>query len=194
MGMKRCLVQKPVILIEPGKLPFGILLGFDFAAEHEWGIDPLMKSLGLPAYPFKNKSDYGLKGRTIRSFDKEYLLFQSNNLKTCLSFEPGAHSRPQGWDNRDLRDREPVDIIAAWNMDSFAIVANNQFESDGHSVVTLLNDMHKAFSDKDIAIWLVGARDPFLSVSSGLLVAIASRVPEEGIYQLKETDIKSAGK
>jgi hypothetical protein len=49
MGMRRSVAEKPVVLLEPGELPFGIFLGFDFTAEHEWGIDRLETSLGLPS-------------------------------------------------------------------------------------------------------------------------------------------------
>jgi hypothetical protein len=115
-----------------------------------------------------------LNSRIIRSFDESHLFFKSNKSKTCLSFEPDSYPGPRGWDNRDLKG-EVENIIAAWNEDSFGIVANSEFQFEGHSVANLLRDMHAAFMKKDIAIWLSASERRSLSRHYGLVVAIASR-------------------
>ncbi len=122
-------------------------------------------SLGLKV---KEKNDkFGIRARMVRIFNQSDFFFEKGNTHTCLSFEPRKF-KMLGWKNYGL-DRSPKTISAAWDGESFGIVVANRYQK-------FLEELYNAFAKKDAAVYFGGSR---LLMPSGLIVAIASRIPKE---------------
>ena len=51
----------------------GVNLGWDFCSEHEWGIDKIIRHLGIPTS--EEPENFGLKGRTSTVFNEKDFYF-----------------------------------------------------------------------------------------------------------------------
>jgi len=164
------------ILNEDGEI-VAVNLSSDACAEHECGIESIMSVLGFKP-DAKDRSTLGVKARTVTLFNAKYFFFQKGKTHTCLTFEP-MRFELQGWKNFG-RNNRPEKIAAAWDDGSFGIVVENSYQK-------FLEDLYEAFKKKDVAIYFGGSR---LLMAPGLIIAIASRIPEEArnkLYQIDES-------
>ena len=186
----------------------GIGLGFDFCAEHEFGIKGIKEGLGLTG-------DDGLPGRTMtklppviafhpfkrtprkprgatKALPKEacaYLVVsnsrsdtpdESKNIKDVLAClcRDGMNFYTEKHDSYYRPERD--DVLAAWDSDGFAVVVR------GDDNVKKLKEIADALANQDLAI---------LSPTSagfsqgGLGAFIASRIPEEVKKNMLEADL-----
>ena len=67
-------------IIEENGIFYGISLGWDFCAEHEWGIKGLKRILGI------NSDNLGIKGRTITKNDE--VIFIKDKKQALLRTKP----------------------------------------------------------------------------------------------------------
>ena len=193
------------LLGDDGKT-IGMNLGADFTAEHEWGIKKIRQSFGLT--PDDNRDVVGIDRRTITKLPGEYkdwggeikhpLLFKMNKARpprALLVFaDHGSDWYIEGimgdkklhnnelWlprpDDKWNKDRE-CNIATAWSEGDFGIHVR------GKDYCDRLKEIWDAFQRMDISIWIGGGH---VFENGGLIVAIRSRCPQEGLTQMLEAD------
>lgn len=178
----------------------GIALGFDFCAEHEWGIADLKRMCGMPDASRKNM---GVSNRTITKvppivFKEEVVTRGTKNLlkgKYAILFtgrewrteEENADYLPHDFKNwkQDLKwnaewnakhpdtrgDKD--NIITAWDGGSFGVAVFGEKE------VEWLKELKAAIEEKrlTIAVANLRAKNPF--AGSSLCLLITDRIPKE---------------
>ncbi|MHB8483794.1 MAG: hypothetical protein ACYDBV_13870 [Nitrospiria bacterium] len=176
LEMRRALMEQQ--LITEGETIIGINLGFDFCAEHEWGIKGLIRRFGIPGTD--EPENFGIKGRTITYCDPDQMFFAQKKLKACLTFEP--YSKPEGWNHRAFKPSFMSDssLITAWSEDSFGIIV------EGKQQIAWLKELYEAFKRLDVAIGLGINPNPFSR--GGLVILIASKFSTEAQKQCFESD------
>lgn len=185
---------------------FGFALGYDFCAQHEWGIPFLREALGLP----EKEVPVGIEDRTItkaenlgfltyqhRSRDKRVkktmpaaLLYCSDRLRFQSEAESStpdeiAHRLGASFSAdfaKDLKWYKPArdDIVSAWASQSgFAIHVR------GEENVKRLTDLHEAFLAHSVSI--AGAATMGFS-RNALSLVMNNRLPPETFKSVREAD------
>jgi len=176
----------------------GIDLGADFTSEHEWGIKDLRNMFGM-----NDKKD-GIDRRTATIVPEDSIRFAKGKnfsvLICCRMFADPIY----GWTKyiesdefkKDLtkgsiknceltiyksyrKDADPQTLATAWDSKSFGIMVANEHSDK-------LEELYEAIKAKDVAIWLGGGG---VFQNSGLVVAIRSRCPEEGLKNMLDADL-----
>jgi len=170
-------------IIEENGVFVGFGLGADFTAEHEWGIKGLRRDLGM------NSNKIGLERRTITVLpENRYRAYLKGKEPTLVFLshrvwdsEDEKEVKKHIMKNHELSLYGDKDLMGAWSDSDFGIKVTAQYRKH-------LTELHEAFLRKDIAIFLGGGTgNPF--ENAGLMVVIASRVPEEGKKLLREGDL-----
>jgi hypothetical protein len=176
----------------------GISLGYDYCAEHEWGIKGIKYKLGMPIELEPN--NFGLTYRTITKFEENQFTFFKTEKKfkgktykfAILIFDGWGKYNPESLP-RDLSDyhdnmipgkwyEEDREIITAWDGDSFGIIVC------GERAINCLDELFEAFKKKDICIGLFGGG---AFANAHLTIAIKSKMPEDVEEDLKKNDLES---
>ncbi|MBI2624977.1 MAG: hypothetical protein HYW70_01415 [Candidatus Nealsonbacteria bacterium] len=154
MGIRR---GRNPYLVRNGERIIGVNLGWDFCAEHEWGIE-------------KTKTALGIKGGRITKFNKELFFFEKRKTHSCFVFSIYGHGEELAWRNPEL-DSQTKEIAAAWCDGAFGIIVSNEYGE-------FLAELYNAFKKRNAAIYLGRDSDnPF--AGAGLLILIASKIPKE---------------
>jgi hypothetical protein len=172
----------------------GVGLGFDFTAEHEWGIDEIKASLGIKGTPTSSRDAAGLKPRTATVVPRNLIWL---DLKAPDGKGPMAALGlvPQGRFKDDVfREEDAVrtvhadgynlsryEILSAWDSRHFLCLAH------GEKGVADLKTMHEAFVARDIVIGFRSETVPWLS-AAGLAFLIRSRVPQAAVDEITAED------
>lgn len=174
----------------------GFNLGWDYCAEHERGIDPLVKAFGIPDAPARRSAPLGdLLGADARTITKvpEGLRFYKNlngYAYLMYSFSPfvgcDSDTEMSADDlNSQLRVYKDEPIWTAWSSNDFGIrVKNDILDSE----VMILEQIYHAFLQLDIIMLVEGRPNPF--AGGGLVIAIKSRIPEVTLQEMREADEK----
>lgn len=153
---------------------YGFSLGYDFCAEHEWGIDGIKRSFGI------DSSKIGVEGRSISKGevfiyeDKKHILLRSK--------------KPYG-DKQTMKEATPYegisgDLSTFWAEDSFAIGMPNTPENKKY-----LTELQEAFVNKDIVIAFL-APEMLAFSNASLCIMIKSKLPIESTNQMESVDMK----
>jgi hypothetical protein len=171
----------------------GISLGYDYCAEHEWGIKELRT---LCAIPDSSKKNMGVLSRTITKCP-ENLIFKEEIIKKIKyallytgyrygTIEEAQKNIPHAFKNfvEDLKwvkkwndehpNRECKDsIITAWDGSSFGVAVM------GDKEVGYLKELYDAFLNKNVSIAVINHRaiNPFAGTALSLM--ITNRLPQE---------------
>lgn len=181
-------------LIENDQL-LGVSLGYDFCAEHEWGIKKMQKQFGIGEEQNKQGlfckifggKKFGLPLRMINKgevilieekeftflYSKEYTSWWDKKERSLKNFLPR---------DLDLKYFDKNNIQTAWSEENFCVLTNDE---KGRSY---LKELKEAFDKKDIAIATLGGG---VFEGTSLSLIIASRLPEEFKQQMYNVD-KSA--
>lgn len=166
----------------------GINLGADYCAEHEWGIKGLKALFGIEG------KGYGIERRTATKVpsDKTWpnqeekscvKLFERQDY-TALVVSEYVEEKYFNLGNCNLAfgkyDLERSTLKTAWDEKSFGIAAADK---EGRLAIKAL---YEAILAKDIVIWLGGGG---VFQNAGLVVAFASRIPEQGAKALFDADV-----
>jgi len=197
--MRRAYQDVDFIGDEEKKYIIGISLGYDYCAEHEWGIKGIKSKLGMPSE--LNPKNFGLAFRTMTKLDEKALKFfkvektvaEKDYSFACLILEDGWYNFGPERMPRDLEnfqdmmipskwDKEGKTIITAWDEGGFGIVVRDEKN------VKYLEEIYDAFNKKDICIGLFGG-GPF--ANAHLTIAIKSRMPDDAEKDLKKSDMES---
>lgn len=159
-----------------------INLGWQFAAEHEWGIRDTLEEFEVPGV--EDKSDFGLRGRTITRFpERSCKLVETDERIAILFVSHGFYEEPTlEWPLRVLGGHGDG-LITGWSDGSFAIILDKE---DSEEEVQFVRDLWEAFQNHDVAIWFMGGGNPI--ANKGLTLAIASRVPVEADNTMRRVD------
>ena len=187
------------LIVDEGKF-IGIALGYDYCAEHEWGIKDLKRTCGMTDVSRKNM---GVKNRTITTVPlivfKEEVVKRATKKKKKGSYAmlyTGTSWRSQAENEenvpRDLRNyiedltwneewktKHPSsrgdndNIITAWDGGSFGVAVMGEKE------VEWLRELKTAIEEKrlTIAVANLRAKNPF--AGSSLCLMITDRIPQE---------------
>lgn len=173
----------------------GISLGYDFCAEHEWGIKKLKEQFGVGI--IQEESLVGKIKNKIKRTNPEQHLGLPRRMITkgkVNIIEEGDRtflysSDWLSWYNKErtLEELLPREIgnnkelSTAWNDSNFCILTGNEIGRK------YLYEIKEAFERKDIAFASLDG-GPFSN--SSLSVIIASRLPEEYVTQMYKVDKK----
>lgn len=157
----------------------GVSLGYDYCAEHEWGIKGIKRDFGI------DNSKIGIDGRSItkgivlykekdnlaliRSTSYhmyQYYKFDEKNFDECLP--------------HDLKYlREDKEIHSAWSEDNFCVVGP----------IDVIKELKEAFDNKNIAFATINTMAAFGGTS--LCILIKDRIPQEAVDQMAYVDNKA---
>lgn len=179
----------------------GISLGYDFCAEHEWGIEELKKICGIPDATKKNM---GVTNRTITKCpllafqeteheNKKFAILYSgslwNNQEDLEKYIPRDLDNYMDdliWNEKWTKEhptRENKDnITTAWDGSSFGIAVMGETE------INYLKEIYNALQSKNITIAVFNYRqnNPFAGEALSLL--ITDRIPQEYIDNMYKAD------
>jgi hypothetical protein len=172
----------------------GIALGYDYCAEHEWGIEDLTKRFGIPE---SSKKNMGVVSRSItKNINNLVFKKETYKKKKCAILYTGHQYWREGEEihiPRDLkrykedilwrmeydakhpsehrRDKDPM--ITAWDGGSFGIAVMGEKEAQW------LEELYEAFNNTNIVIAMINHRalNPFAGTS--LSIMIKDRLPKE---------------
>lgn len=161
-------------------------LGSDFTAEHEMGIAPIRKMFAIPS----SDKDWGIKRRKITGFPSGAHAFgwakgampKSEGIYSCDTWDGKA---PDFSKDSELRTYSTQTLAGAWDEKSFGVFSSNPTEI-GH-----LHEIYNAFKAKNVVIFL-GGRNGWIG-NSGLVLAIASRLPDEFTQKWYDADKEAYG-
>ena len=181
----------------PGEA-WGVVLAGDYTAEHEHGITSLLSRFGI------EEKGIMLEGRSMADGGRELKIVSGSKTETHFVPAPtaknsnrqarkkavskidglstyGHHEKLSDILDRNMRYDFEKDITGAWDNRDFSLVAWTK------EAKTFLKDLVDAFAAGDVAMWLGSAgNNPF--ARDGLVIAIASRIPEKGKATLNERD------
>lgn len=183
----------------------GISLGYDFCAEHEWGIRGILNAFKIPE---KSKKNLGIKSRTITKCPKNLLFkkegkyavlwvaknsWQTNKiiekLPDNLMDYKKKLDRDEKWNEKYLEENgEEKDLmLSMWDENGFAIAVK------GVNEIQWLEILYNEFKKKNIAITYlnIGGNNPFANSSLSLL--IVDKLPMTVIEGFYNTDKKYFG-
>jgi hypothetical protein len=179
----------------------GISLGFDFCAEHEWGIDDLKRLCGIPE---SSKKNMGIKSRTITISPAIVFKIETHKKKNFALLYTGYKYRSQEENEKYVpRDLEHYkdslifneewvkehpsmrckdNIATAWDGGSFGVGVM------GDKEVEYLKELRDAILNKNLTIASINLqpRNPFSNSSLSLL--ITDKIPQEAIDQMYAAD------
>ncbi len=189
--MRRGMHDKGFLYGDAGTL-WAVALGYDFTAEHEWGVERLKRDFGVGQAASK-----GLESRRMTIKPESLSFYQSRDgkeaLLSCVTFispttldtevrkasELRNHEALKFYDY-DHRKSEPEDdFVAAWDGGEFAIHVR------GTENVTALKTLHEAFKRCEIVFGMAPAE---AWIGNGLLFAINSSFDDEAKAKILERD------
>jgi hypothetical protein len=169
---------------------FGVSLGYDYCAEHEWGIEKMKSALRIPSL---TKSTIGLKSRTINLKKPENIFVYIEDGKYTYFFM----GKKWHWEekcNEDipsyvLKKEEfkwiSVDkdqIITAWSDDQFGILVKGKNERK------YIKELYDASLKNKIAITHINlqGKNPFANASLSIL--LVDKLPVDVIKEMEDAD------
>ncbi len=155
----------------------GVNLGWDFTAEHEWGISDLTNAFGL------NTELLGFEGRK-NTIVPEGLIFHNSEGRSYLVYNSYLDdSRINSIaSSRSLIPYGDTEIGAAWSNNDFGIAV---LEKNSY----VLENLDDAFRTNNGVITLGGREDPF--GNSGLILLDYRQIPEDMLEEARFEDKKA---
>jgi len=186
--------------IEEDGVFFGVTLGFDFTAEHEWGISDMKRVLEIPEL---KKSNAGIKSRMIGIKHPETVIHYKEDGKYTYLYmrekypwekdtEPKIpeYCLKKGeidWIIKDnaRREKKQDEILTAWDGKEFGMLTK------GEENRARLKELHDAILKHDAALTFMNlnGKNPFANACLSLL--IASKLPKDTLGAMKEADENS---
>lgn len=183
-----------------GKQVIGLEFGADYVAEHEHGIEDLQFEFGIPLKP--TWTDLGIDARCITQVPESLSLLDWDSKGTMhrgIIFD-GYHSHKDRLNKAQLdsvqlndpkdnwwrKDTPPSSrLVTAWNHRSFGFLVHAEVVGPD---ILAVGELYDAFCTNDIAMWASGDQLSGSMLRGGLVIAIASRMPEKFREHLKDRD------
>lgn len=154
----------------------GVSCGADFTAEHEWGIEDLLRNLNKSG---ENLKIYGIERRRVNPTKNVHflehdgicsLLVYSDYLIQYMSADKMMKSYPLGRN----------DPTCYWNGEN-ALIRSKDKET--------LQKIYKELMAGNVAIWLGGSRSPISN--AGLCFGVISEIDKENLTAMENADRES---
>jgi hypothetical protein len=159
----------------------GIMLGADFCAEHECGIERIKSDFGLK----DEDKVWGIEKRRVHILPEGFELVERKDKKKyyALLYNPSSVWMKKLYPNKDFFPSElslygDETLACAWDERSFGILTTKKYKN-------YLDELMKAFQNKDVAIGLGGGH---AFKNAGLSIMIISRLPQDYLESLYEKD------
>lgn len=181
MGMRSTLNDREVIEDSNGQV-VGLSLGFDFTAEHEAGIDPMKRALGLD-------EGTGIEARTIKTYRDEQWLVDRDQGVMGFSVQ-GQESLKYQLDNlrdpyREEREYAEKEILTAmWGESGFLVTVCN----DDPEVRSVFEQLVDSYEQQQLAL----ALQPPTLTGGGLFLIRPDQLSEQDRRILKGIDHSQA--
>ena len=197
MRMRRATTDKKIIVKASDGQVIGINLGWDFIAEHEWGINTINRAFGIPGKPERRLLSGDLVGadvRTVTNVPAEFALFEAGYAYSYLLFDVSIGCMKDGELTVERLNKMleaykgDEELTTAWCRDSFGIRMKNNGLGFINSGTSVLAQIYDAFANCDSMIFLGGDDRNNVFARRGLTLAIRSRVTEEDLLQMREAD------
>jgi len=192
--MRRASQDYNIITNDSGEIFLGIALGYDYCAEHEWGIEDLNRRFGISESGRKNM---GVKSRAITKnipnliFKKETYKKQKFALlytgyqywhegeEIHVPYDLENYKKHIHWGveynaknpRKGREDKDPM--VTAWSGGDFGVGVMGEKE------VKWLEELYEAFKNLNVVIAIINHRvyNPFAGTSLSLM--IKDRLPQE---------------
>lgn len=172
-----------VHIIKDDNTFYGVSLGFDFCAEHEWGTKKMKSKFGI------DSTKIGVNGRSITKGDVMFM--QDDNLCVLTSRKPWfSWEKPK--ENITVKDLLSYDIQnmyndfeCAWDEEDFCIATKDK------GLFKLIEELSGEFKNNNIVISFIKSDLPAFANSS-LSILIKDRLPEsvtESMYSVDKSAI-----
>jgi hypothetical protein len=176
---------------------FAVNLGADYCAEHECGDEGIRQTMGcnskvvgLGRYSATNKKPamYSFKWKNVFYVIVPTYTYGTNEYMID-SFKKREHSELHLCKESKFGDKiYPAETLAgAWSNSDFGIAVSTK-DKEAYSFVQKLA---KAIESGDYAVWFDGKNSSNPFARSGLVIAIASKVPESIKAYMIECDIEA---
>lgn len=188
-----------------------ITLGADYCSEHEWGIKGIKSLLGMQDLQVPNfklgAAEKILEFLNMKTTGPVGLkrMKQTKDIRVVHNLDTKGLKETSGW-GKDKKKHTlwGFAIIESWYQERFDFkesLRENYFNPEREELIgywdengfaalledkKIVEEIVSAFSRKDIAVW-VGASGPFNN--GGLIIAIASRLPEDFVKEMEDTDL-----
>ena len=171
-------MDREVLKNKAGEI-FGLNLGADYCAEHEWGIEPMWKAMKVD----KNSMDLGRY--RAASPQKDNLFYFTSSKVLYIEFSSGERymNEIDNIDHKkylksvlhlhDTKYRNGINFSSAWDEKSFGVA----IDSSDSDLLKFGKKLVQAIDAGDFSLWYSGNGNPFSR--SGIVVAITSMVPRE---------------
>ena len=192
-------------IIKDDNTTYGISLGYDFCAEHEWGNKGMKRHFGI------DSEKMGIDGR--KNTKGDVYVFENNTHILLRSSDPFRWGNKQNPTFEDAVPHEKYssesELTTFWCEDDFCVILKKTDESK-----QLVRDLEEAVKNCDLVIGHIKGEIPAFSNPS-LSILIGSRLPKEitdqmyavdkeavdlveyekeiGVAKLKETNANKAG-
>lgn len=157
----------------------GVNLGWDFTAEHEWGIEDLRTGLR------RADEGIGLDRRTLHPTDKDrsrvYMAWDDDAGYGRFGF-PARKAKSVPW--RYAADFADIGIAPYWSKSGFCIL----YKEDAQDRI---RELHKALWQENLCLFLSGKSLETPLSNRGLVLAIKDRVPPNKASAMKDADMKT---
>ena len=165
------------VLIQDGVF-IGVALGYDYCAEHEWGIKDLKEELGIPSNI--SPDCLGVDARTISKTSKDLRRVSKGGREYLYLLRQYGEERIP-----DCLLQGSESLTTAWSKSSLGIAMGpNLLEGKEY-----LDDLYEAFQNNDIVLARLGNNNPF--ANSSLTLLIKSRIPQEVKDSWKDADLST---
>ena len=166
----------------------GVSLGYDFCAEHEWGVKGLNRRLGKPELTDKT---IGIKARTMTVFAADCFHYWEEGDATMLismsdwmlqdRLAKGIKLIPHDlkYDYDTIKEWKEDTVRTAWDEGSFMLMGKGMFAREH------IKELYQAFKDKNVALAFMGG-GVFANASMSFL--IVDKLPDKVLQQMIAVD------
>lgn len=155
-------------------------LGSDYCAEHEWGINEIVRDFGIKKE--LSKSNIGISRHTISKVPNNRLFFFEKGDEAILYYGTVAlySNKPFNFEvAKDCLRDDYSYVYTGWSDGDFGIRVK------GTDHIAQLKELYEAFLAKDVAIWVGGCG---VFDNGGLMLAKKSRLSDEHLKILEDGD------
>ncbi len=155
----------------------GINLGFDFCAEHEWGIKDLQEDFGIKIGGRK----LGFEARRNTKVPEGLTYSKKDNALIYTPF-PSTDARLEHIIKHTMIfDEKREEIGSAWSDESFGVKAIGEH-------AWIIKELYDAFQNKNGVIMLSGRSNPF--ANSGLILLDYETIPNDYKKRFRDDERK----
>ena len=170
--------QNNKFIVDDGTF-YGVSLGYDFTAEHEWGIEEMQNKFGI------KKDEMGVAGRKI---NKGEVFFKEDN-GLCVLTSHKAYGLKEDYTAKNILAHDighfssESDVECAWDESDFCVATENP------DCFKYVRELYEAFLNNNIVITFLA---PTLAAfeNASLSLMIYDRLPKEATDQMYMSDKK----